>query len=94
MTIRMDKKTGKMYTWHNIPYNRLISIQNEKGFYKIFESNHSHPNDSWYNDIKVCGDYAVFKWENTSSSTGFYQQVSPWYIHYGSAIRKMVKLSQ
>lgn len=94
MTVRKDKNTGITYTWHNIPHNRLSSIQNEKGFYKIFESNHAHPNDSWYNDIKVCGDYAVFKWINTTPSTGFYQQVSPWYMRYGNALNKMFKLAK
>ena len=35
MTIRTDKITGKQYTYRNIPLNRLSSIQNSKGFYKI-----------------------------------------------------------
>lgn len=94
MTIRKDKNTGVEYTYHNIPIGRLSSVQNEKGFYKIFESNHRYPLDSWYNDVKVCGDYAVFIWVNTTPSTGFYQQISPWYMRYGNALRKMIELSQ
>ena len=93
MTIRKDKNTGTLYNYFNIPYGRLSSVQTSKGFFKIYESNHRHPNDSWYNDVKVCGDYAVFVWVNTTPSTGFYQQVSPWYIRYGNACRKMIKLA-
>lgn len=94
MIIRKDSKSGKLYTYRNIPFDRLNSIQNENGFFVIYESNDKHPDDSWYEKIKVCGEYAVFKWVNTTPSTGFYQQVSPWYINYGNAINKMIKLAK
>ena len=100
MTIRKDKNTDIYYTYHNIPCGgknhrkgHIISIQNHNGFFKIFESNHDRPDYSWYDNIKVCSKYAVFKWVNTSIDNGFYQQVSPWYVRYGNALRKMIKLS-
>lgn len=90
--VRVDKVTGKVYTYNNIPADKegkLISAQCRKGYYKIFSENHNHPEDSWYEGRFIGDRYAVFKWVNSSSEAGFYQQVSKWYNRFGNAVRKL-----
>ena len=96
MSVRIDKVTGKVYTWNNIPVDKrghLTAIECRKGFYKIVSQNHNHPEDSWYQGRFIGDSYAVFKWVKTGES-GFYQQVSPWYVWFGNAVRKLYELTK
>ena len=90
--MRTDKKTGKTYTVHNIPMNRLhtVVVPNKAQFCIIAE-HHGHEEDVWYNDT-FCGDrYAVFKC--TLEDRAWYQ-VTPWYYRFGYAQRKLFELSK
>ena len=89
MSLRFDQKTGKTYTWFNIPLPNTTSAQTENGYFVIMNENHSHPEDSWYNGSFIGDRYAVFKWIKSTTSTGFYQQISPWYAKYGNARNKL-----
>lgn len=93
MSIRVDKRTGKTYTWHNIPLRgrkgTLAAITSDKGHFVIQAKNCNHPEDSWYNGEFIGDEYAVFKWTGT-----FLQQVSPWYVRFGNAVRAMSKLAK
>ena len=88
--MRIDKKTGKKYTEHNIPVDKLNYIViPEKVQFCIMNENYGHESDVWYNGI-FCGDrYAVFM---RSIDSRCWQQVSPWYVKYGTAERKMLLL--
>lgn len=94
--IRIDKETGRSYTYHNIPLGKrgcLTSIQAGGKYFTIRSENHHHPEDSWY-EGKFIGDrYAVFQWINTSPEEGFYQQVSNWYVYFGRAVNRMRSLA-
>lgn len=92
--IRVDVKTKKEYTHDNIPIGRLNSIQNSKSFFKIFSQSKGHSDTQWYHGEFLGDSYAVFEWVNTSTTTGFYQQVSKWYMRYGDALNKMLKLAK
>ena len=91
MSIRIDKVTGKAYTWYNIPIidGSLTCIQNSKGLFMIMAENHSHPEDSWYEGRFIGDRYAVFR-----RSNGFFQQVSPWYERFGNAVRKLKNITE
>lgn len=96
-TIRVDKVTGKTYTYHNIPIDKKgtpTCIQCRKGFFKILNQNSRHPDDSWYEGRFIGDRYAVFMWINNGGESGFFQQVSPWYMKYGNAVRKMNELAK
>lgn len=91
MTIRVDKKTGKQYTWHNIPLGKddhVIAITSGKGHFVIQAKNCNHPEESWYNGEFIGDEYAVFKWTGT-----FLQQVTPWYKRFGYAVRMLSKMA-
>lgn len=93
-SIRVDKVTGKMYTYHNIPVGKqgvTSAIQCDKGFYVIYSENRKHPEDSWYNGRFIGDRYAVFKWVEEGM---FYQQVSIWYERYGNAVRALNKIAK
>lgn len=92
MSVRVDSKTGKTYTFHNIPVTKeAVSTSGYKDgvYYKIISQNHSHPDDSWYNGRFIGDRYAVFEWVKTSAESGFWQQYSRWYNRFGNALRKL-----
>lgn len=93
MSIRVDKRTGKHYTWHNIPLGKnghLTAIDSEKGYFVIRAMNHSHPEESWYNGEFIGDKYAVFKLVKKC----FLQQVTPWYSRFGWAVRMLFKIAK
>lgn len=88
--MRKDARTERYYTEHNIPMDRLnhLVIPGNVEFC-IMSENYGHESDVWYNET-FCGDrYAVFK---RTVDTKCWQQVSPWYVKYGNAERKMLSL--
>lgn len=86
--MRVDKKTGKKYTEHNIPMDKVnYLVIPGKVQFCIMNENYGHESDVWYNDT-FCGDrYAVFE---RTVDTKVWQQVSPWYVYYGKAVNKML----
>ena len=95
--LRIDRKTGKRYTYRNIPLDTkdtTDSIKSVNGYFKIFSMNHDHPDDSWYNGVFIGERYGVCKWVSTSPTTGFFQQVSNWYMRFGNAQRIMYQLAE
>ena len=94
MYIRTDCKTKKQYTYFNLPIEEISCKQNKNGFYIIFNEKRTHPNDAWYNGTFIGDRYAVFKWIKTGIDSGFYQQMSKWYINFGWAKRKLHEISQ
>ena len=92
--VRTDVKTKKEYTYDNIPIGRLNSIQNSKGFFKIFSQSKGHSDTQWYHGEFLGDYYAVFKWINTGRDSGYYHQVSKWYFRFGNAQRKMIELAK
>lgn len=99
--IRVDKNTGIWYSHTNIPLGRgtgksgaIVSIQKNGKYYKIMSLNAQHPDDSWYGDTFIGDMYAVFEWVNTSTTSGFYQQITKWYNRYGWAKRRLLELAK
>lgn len=95
--MRKDVLTGKCYTDSNIPLDRKggaltryeDTANNRK--YRIMSESMGHSDDMWYNGRFLGDRYAVFVWVATTSTLGFWQQVTPWYIRYGYAVRMMLK---
>lgn len=85
--MRVDKNTGKRYTDHNIPIDRTFAmVLPQVVEFKILNENYGYESDVWYNNT-FCGDrYAVFK---RPFGTKYWQQVTPWYLRFGYAQRKM-----
>lgn len=88
--MQKDVRTGRYYTVHNIPMGRLNHLVIPRNAeFCIMNENYGHESDVWYNET-FCGDrYAVFK---RTVDTMCWQQVSPWYVKYGTAERKMISL--
>ena len=85
----IDIKTGRKYI-NNIPEGRLTMVETVDGFkYKIMPMNINHQEDSWYNGRFIGDNYAVFKFVQPSMGTGFWQQVTKWYMNFGNAQRKL-----
>lgn len=89
----IDRYDNRSHTWYdedNIPFNRDYRVTDEEGNlrYMIGEQNFGHELDSWYAGRKVCGAYAVFK----KYESGL-QQISPWYVMFGSAQKYMRKMA-
>ena len=82
-----DKNTGKRYTVHNIPVDKVfIMVLPGHSELRIMNENYGHESDVWY-DGTFCGDrYAVF--ERTVESS-CWMQITPWYQRFGYAQRKM-----
>lgn len=85
--MRTDKNTGKQYTEHNIPMDRVhIIVLPKVAQFCIMNEYYGHESDVWYNDT-FCGDrYAVFK---RTRDGMVWQQTTTWYQRFGYAQRKM-----
>lgn len=89
--MRIDKKTGKKYTSHNIPANSVTGISTHKGVFCISNEAKGHEEDTRYNGTFLGDRYAVFKYNEQGI---FWQQVTPWYVRFGYAHRKLFELSK
>ena len=87
--MRKDDVTGKQYTDHNIPIDRIYACDTPNGKYNIMALSHNHPEDCWYNNEFLGDQYAVFHLEN-----GIWFQVSRWYCYFGRAQKCMFKLTK
>ena len=87
---RTDIRTGKHYTYDNIPIGEMYIIKNLLGNnLRIFERNGAHPDDSWYNGLFIGSDWAVFKWTGT-----YWHQVTRWYHYFAVAQRHLRRLAK
>ena len=89
--MRVDKKTGKKYTSNNIPFRSVTGITTHKGTFCIKNESTGHEQDTWYNDTFLGDRYAVFEYNEQAR---FWQQLTPWYVRFGYAQRKLFELSK
>lgn len=88
---RMCMRTRKLYYKHdNIPLrdNQITGYHINGKDFQILSQNHGRELDSWY-EGKFTGDwYAVFV---KSDYNNVRQQITPWYMAYGNAERRLRK---